>query len=119
MGSVFRREKQWVVMWKDLAGNWREKRSKCVTKAEAQRLLNEVEVSTQRQRLGLEATPSRRAYQPFGDMLDWWWAMEGHLRASADNVKPFIEKHIRPALGHLAAIEVTDGRITEMMNARL
>jgi len=119
MGSVFRREKQWVVMWKDLAGNWREKRTKCVTKAEAQRLLNEVEVSTERQRLGLEATPSQRAYQPFGEMLDWWWATEGHLQASAHNVKPFIEKHIRPALGRLAAIEVTDARIKEMMNARL
>ena len=119
MGSVFKREKQWVVMCKDLAGNWREKRTKCVTKAEAQRLLNEVEVSTQRQRLGLEATPSRRAYQPFSEMLDWWWETEGHLQASAQNVKPFIEKHIRPALGRLAAIEVTDARIKEMMNARL
>jgi integrase len=75
--------------------------------------------SIERQLLGVEARPTRRAYQSFGEMLDWWWKLEGCRHASAHNMKPFIEKYIRPALGGLASIEVTGARIKEMMNARL
>ena len=71
MGSVYQRGKQWVIMWKGVSGTWHEKRTKCVTKAEAKLLLKEVEISVERQLLGVEATPTRRAHESFGELLDW------------------------------------------------
>lgn len=53
MGSTYKRGRQWTIGWKDLAGQWREKRTKCSTKAEAENLVRDIEINIERQSLGL------------------------------------------------------------------
>jgi hypothetical protein len=60
MGSVLNRGGRWVVEWKDATGRYRQKRTKCRTKSEARRMVEDLERQAERQQMGLEALPSDR-----------------------------------------------------------
>jgi integrase len=116
MSSVYKRGDSWVVRWKDGAGKWREKRSEVSTRADAQRLADDLSRKAERQRLGLEPLPVAQAPMSFSALLDWWWEEYGSRLRSAANVKPFMEHHLRGRLGKLSLIEVTPARIEKMLN---
>jgi len=70
MGSVLNRGGSWVVEWKDATGRYRQKRTKCRTKAEARRMVEDLERQAERQRLGLEPLPAERQHLTFGELMD-------------------------------------------------
>ncbi len=93
MGSVHQRDGRWLVDYKDGAGRNRQIRTKCRTKLEAKRLLAELEIRAERQRLGLESLPSATT---FGALLDGWWKREGSRRKSDSKLalRAALEKHL-------------------------
>jgi integrase len=106
VGSVINRDGTWVIEWQDGTGKYRQRRTRCRTKAEARRLLGDLERQSERQRLGLEPLPSAISEITFGELIDWWWDRHGrHLRSPT--VRAFIEKHLRARLGGLLLREVT------------
>jgi hypothetical protein len=76
MATATRRGQFWSARWRDATGRWREKRTKCRTKTEALVLARDLEHKADRQRLGLEPLPDRRAGMSFED-LSWWWKEYG------------------------------------------
>ena len=117
MACVYERDGVWVLRWKDGAGRWRERRSKAVTKTEANRLASDLERKAERQQLGLEPLPVAAPTTTFGDLLDWWWSEYGR-RLKGKTIKGFVEKHLRSALGRLTLQEVTPGRLEELLNGK-
>jgi integrase len=106
MGSVLNRGGNWVVEWKDATGRYRQKRTKCRTKAEARRMVEDLDRQAERQRMGLEPPPGDRKLITFGELMDWWWERHGaNLRSPT--IRPFLEKHFRGRLGHVPLPQVT------------
>src|SRR5512144_411892 len=65
-----RQGKRWYVKYRDAAGGWRSKRSTARTKSEAQRLADDLERKSERQRQGLEPLPGDER-MTLGDLCDW------------------------------------------------
>ena len=106
MGSVLYRDDRWVIEWKDATGRYRQKRTKCRTKAEARRMVEDLERQAERQRLGLEPLRAERQHVTFGELMDWWWERRGS-KLRSPTVRGFLDKHLRPPLGHLPLQQVT------------
>jgi hypothetical protein len=82
MATATRRGQFWSARWRDATGRWREKRTKCRTKTEALVLARDLEHKADRQRLGLEPLPDRRAAMSFDELFSWWWKEYGRRRRS-------------------------------------
>jgi hypothetical protein len=103
MATATRRGQFW-------SARWREKRTKCRTKTEALMLARDLEHLADRQRLGLEPLPQRRASMSFAELFSWWWKEYGHRRRSPD-IDRVARKHLLPTLGRLSLGEVTPARL--------
>jgi integrase len=106
MGSVMNRDGGWVIEWQDGTGRYHQKRTRCKAKAEARRMLDDLERRAERQRLGLEPLPTDQKPITFGELMNWWWNRHGkNLRSPT--IRAFLEKNLRPRLGHLPLPQVT------------
>jgi len=117
MATVTRRGQSWSARWRDATGRWREKRTKCRTKTEALVLARDLEHLADRQRLGLEPLPQRRASMSFAELFSWWWKEYGHRRRSPD-IDRVARKHLLPTLGRLSLGEVTPARLEGLLVAK-
>ncbi len=88
--------------------------TKRAAEQEARRRLSELEEKARRQRHGLEPLPSESLGMTFGKLLDWWWEQHGKTLRST-TVRPFLERHLRPALEDLPLREVTTARIQRLL----
>src|SRR5512137_20915 len=126
MGSVLKRKNgRTVIQWIDGSGRQRQQAvmatgrdgrplSARATEQLARRRLGEIEEKARRQRLGLDPTRSESLSMPFGALFDWWWEQKGKtLRSTA--VKPFLLKHLRPAIWGTPLREVTAARIQRLL----
>ena len=114
--SVFKRDGGWVIKWKDGAGRWRQQRTNSATKAEAQELEPGVARKAEFQRSGVEPM-NRAVHLTFGELLDWHQEQFGRHHRS-DAMRQFAEKHLRPAFGILPLVDVTAGRIDQLLTER-
>jgi integrase len=117
MATATRRGRFWSARWRDDTGRWREKRTKCRTKTEALVLARDLEHKADRQHLGLEPLPDRRAAMSFADLFSWWWQEYGRRRRSPD-IDKVARKHLLPSLGNLALSEVTPARLEGLLVAK-
>lgn len=117
MASVFRRDGHYVVKWQDHLGTWRQRRTSCVTKAEAKNLAIDLERQAERQGLGLEPLPVASAPQTFAATVECWWAEYGQ-RLRSTTLRGFVDKHLLSDLGPLTLREVTPARIEQLLVAR-
>ena len=126
MGSVLKRKNgRTVIQWIDGSGRQRQQAvmatgrdglplSARATEQLARRRLGEIEEKARRQRLGLDPTRSESLSMPFGALFDWWWEQKGKtLRSTA--VKPFLLKHLRPAIWGTPLREVTAARVQRLL----
>ncbi len=126
MGSMITRKNgRRVIQWIDGSGRQRQEAlratgvdgrplSKRAAEQEARRRLAELESKARRQRHGLEPLPSESEGLSFGALLDWWWDQHGKTLRSP-TVRPFLERHVRPALGDLPLREVTTARLRRLL----
>ncbi len=117
MATATKRGQLWSARWRDATGRWREKRTKCRTKTEALVLARDLEHKADRQRLGLEPLPDRRAAMSFDDLFSWWWEEYGRRRRSPD-IDKVARKHLLPTLGGLPLSEVTPARLEGLLVAK-
>ena len=101
---------------KDGAGRWRQQRTNSATKAEAQELERGVARKAEFQRSGVEPM-NRAVHLTFGELLDWHLEQFGRHHRS-DAMRQFAEKHLRPAFGSLPLVDVTAGRIDQLLSAQ-
>ena len=126
MGSVLKRKNgRTIIQWIDGSGRQRQQAvmatgrdglplSARATEQLARRRLGEIEEKARRQRLGLDPTRSESLSMPFGALFDWWWEQKGKtLRSTA--VKPFLLKHLRPAIWGTPLREVTAARVQRLL----
>jgi excisionase family DNA binding protein len=110
----YKRDGVWVIRWQDAAGRWHQKRTKCATKDQAKRLLDDLERQAERLRLGLETQVAAAPKMTFSELVEWWWAEYG-IRLRGRSGRGFIDKHLLPELGGLLLTEVTPPRIEGLM----
>ena len=114
--SKFKRNGRWVVEWKDSAGNWRQERTKCRTKLEADEYLRDIEMRAQNERRGLQPV-HKPSTMSFGELLDWYAENFGQLNRW-QLMGTFVANHLRPTLGTLSIPEVTGARIAALLNSK-
>jgi len=66
-----RQSARWYARYRDASGGWRAERTTARTKAEAQRLAEDLERKAERQRQGLEPGPSDPG-MTVGELCEWW-----------------------------------------------
>ena len=116
MGSVMNRDGRWTVEWRDASGRYRQKRTKCRTKAEARRMMEDLERQAERQRLGLEPLiTEQQRHVTFGELMDWWWERHGQ-RLRSPTIRSFIEKHFRARLAHVPLVQVTTDLFDKLLS---
>ena len=117
MGSVFRRNqkggKRWVLKFRDAAGRKRQHRLRVQTRAEAERVLREVEGLVERQRLGLEEPPPPRVL--FREIADRWLAERSTNTNNHASNESRLRLHLLPALGDLFLQEVTPALVSRLL----
>jgi integrase len=109
VASVFEKNGNYYLRWKDAAGRWRKQISACHTKRDAQRDADDLERKAERQSKGLEPLIEDAPQLTFAQLFEWWWKEYGS-RLRGDN-EPFARKRLLPALGGFALVEVTAARI--------
>jgi len=116
MASVFKRDDTWVVKWKDGAGRWRQQRTDFHTRLEAVEYGRELDRKATFQRAGLEPL-ERPPALTFGELLDWY---EAHFARTLKSRSDLLlaRRHLRPALGQLALVDVTAARIDEVLSSK-
>ena len=120
MGSVFRRNqngrKRWVLKFRDAVGRKRQHRLKVQSRAEAERVLREVEGQVERQRLGLEEPAPPPVL--FREIAERWMAERSrHTNNHASN-ESRLRLHLLPVLGDLFLRQVTPGLISRVLAAK-
>jgi integrase len=107
---------RWYIGWKGGDGVPRQKAVWVRTKAEAQRLANELELKAERERLGLESGLTAIRFDEFADRYerDVQKAKRGALV-----VKSRIKSHLRPFFGKSPLISITPARVQEFIGSRL
>ena len=109
MASVFEKNGNYYLRWKDAAGRWRKQISACRTKRDAQRDADDLKRKAERQSKGLEPLIEDAPQLTFAQLFEWWWEEYGS-RLRGDN-EPFARKRLLPTLGKFALVEVTAARI--------
>jgi len=71
MASVFFKKGAWYVFFKDWTGKYKRHVTRAATKAEAQRMADDLERRAERQRLGLEELPSE-SKTTLAELCEWW-----------------------------------------------
>ena len=118
MASVYRKQNRWWIHFKDGTGRWRDISTKVDTKTAAKVMAKELEHRAERQRRGLDPVHDPRRKVTLGEVMNIWWTEYGSkLRSTTINL--FAEKHVRKALGHLALVELTSGKIETFLNKKL
>ncbi len=80
-------------------------------------LARDLEHKADRQRLGLDPLPDRRAPLSFEELFSWWWKEYGRRRRSPD-IDKVARKHLLPTLGGLPLSEVTPARLEGLLVAK-
>jgi len=115
VASVFEKNGNYYLRWKDAAGRWRKQISACRTKRDAQRDADDLERKAERQSKGLEPLIEDAPQLTFAQLFEWWWEEYGS-RLRGDN-EPFARKRLLPTLGKFALVEVTAARIEALCKA--
>src|SRR5919106_2831040 len=71
MASVFHKKGARYVYFKDWTGNFKKQVTRAGTKAQAQRIADDLERRAERQRLGLEELPSE-SKTTLAELCEWW-----------------------------------------------
>jgi hypothetical protein len=100
VGSVFRRnhngQKRWVLKFRDVVGRKRQHRLKVRSRAEAERVLREVEGQVERQRLGLDEPPPPPVL--FREIAERWLAERSRNTNNHASNESRLRLHLLPAL---------------------
>ncbi|MGV3625828.1 MAG: tyrosine-type recombinase/integrase [Archangium sp.] len=116
MASVFKRNDVWVVKWKNAAGNWRQERTRCATKAAAKLYAAQLEHRAELQRHGLQPLDAPSA-MTFGELLTWYDQHHAH-RVKSPSRRLTAGKHLAE-LERLPLVEITTARLELLFNAKL
>jgi integrase len=120
VGSVFRRnhngQKRWVLKFRDVVGRKRQHRLKVRSRAEAERVLREVEGQVERQRLGLDEPPPPPVL--FREIAERWLAERSRNTNNHASNESRLRLHLLPALGDLFLQQVTPGLISRLLAAK-
>ncbi len=120
MGSVFRRshngQKRWVLKFRDAMGHSRQHRLRVHSRAEAERVLREVEGQVERQRLGLEEPPPPPVL--FREIAKRWLAEHSAGKNDYLSSENRLRLHLLPAFGDLFLQQVTPGLISRLLAAK-
>lgn len=116
MSSVFKERSAWVVKWRDAAGTWRKQRTHCDTKAEAKAFVRQLEHRAELQRHELAPMDAPTALT-FGQLLTWYDEKHAH-RVKSQTLRLSVGKHLEPALGALALVDVTSTVIDELLGEK-
>ncbi len=118
MASVYRRADKWYLRYRDRHGRWRDRVSMARTKAEAKRLAIELELRSERERLGLEV-PREQDDRTVDDLLTWWLETYSKGSPSHDRNRATVEKNLLGnELGKTRLDDLTPGQIEIFLQAR-
>ncbi len=119
MATVFKRsdgpKASWVVKWKNAAGNWRQERTECETKAEAKAYARQLEHRADQQRNGLTPVDALTTLT-FGELLAWYDEHHAHMVKSPSR-RLTAGKNLAE-LNLLPLVEVTTPRLEALLNER-
>jgi integrase len=110
----YKRDNTWVIRWRDATGHWHQKRTKCTTKDQARKLLDEIEKGVERLKLGMDPAAGTAPKMTFAELVKWWWDEYGSRLRSA-TILGTINKHLVPDLGTLLLTEVTPPRVEGLL----
>jgi integrase len=98
MASVVWRGKKgsgkWYVKYRNADGVWQREVSPAKTKAEAQRLADELELKAERQRRGLDPRLIPDGGGTLDALLEWWLKTYSAGKASHSRKEGWVRKHI-------------------------
>jgi excisionase family DNA binding protein len=110
----YKRDNTWVIRWRDATGHWHQKRTKCTTKDQARKLLDEIEKGVERLKLGMDPAAGTAPKMTFAELVTWWWDEYGS-RLRSGTILGTINKHLVPELGTLLLTEVTPPRVEGLL----
>ena len=118
MASVYQRADKWYLRYRDRHGRWRDRVSAARTKTEAKRLAIELELRSERERLGLEV-PREHDDGTVDDLLTWWLDTYSKGSPSHDRNQATVEKNLLGSeLGKTRLDDLTPGQIEIFLQAR-
>jgi len=130
VGSILtRKDGRRVLQWIDGSGRVRQETVRATgidgkplsaraVRQMARHRIGELEEKARRQRHGLEPLPSESLGMTFGELMDWWWEQKGKTLRS-NMVRPFLEKHLRCALGDVPLREVTSASLQRLLAGKV
>jgi len=118
MASVYQRADKWYLRYRDRHGRWRDRVSAARTKTKAKRLAIELELRSERERLGLEV-PQEHDDRTVDDLLTWWLETYSKGSPSHDRNRATVEKNLLGSeLGKTRLDDLTSGQIEIFLQAR-
>ena len=100
-------------------GRWRNRVSAARTKTEACRLADDLERKTERQRLGLEATPPVDGGGTLSELLEWWLATYSRGSPSHDRNGYSVRKQlIGSKLASIRLVDLKPGHIETLLQEK-
>jgi integrase len=117
MASVHQRGDTWYLRYKDGRGHWRSIASSARTKTEAKRMVGELEMQAERQRLGLEMLPPEDDGGTVAELFEWWLETYVKNTPSYQRTVDVVGKNFLQT-DTLRLIEVTPGRIEQHLQSR-
>src|SRR5512137_2214248 len=107
-------DERWHVRYRDATGAWRDERCLARTKTEAQRLADDLDRKSERQRHGLEPMPGIQTLT-LGELCQWWLKNKCPA-ASMSRARSRLRKHvIDDPIGKVLVQRLTTARIEERL----
>ncbi len=119
MASVYQRGDTWYLRYKDGRGQWRSIASSARTKTEAKRMVSELEMRAERQRLGLEMLPPEDGGGTVAELFEWW--LETYVKGTPSyqrTVDVVGKNFLQTDFATFRLIDVTPGRIEQHLQSR-
>ena len=114
MSTVYQKRDRWYVGFKDHLGRRHLLQTTATTKAEAKRLLLELERKAERQRLGLEQAPSD-CHLTVKQLCEWWLKNRVKPHREYDERKRLQRYVLKTPLGDVPAAKLTAAQVEEVM----
>lgn len=93
MSTAYQKRGVWYLSVKDGSGRWVHRRTSAKSKSEAHRLLAELDVKFERQRLGLEMLPTTDGGGTVAELLTWWLDFTADAPSHSRNVSA-VKRHL-------------------------
>lgn len=116
MASVYEKNGHWYLRYKTASGRWSDQKSAALTKKEARRLADDLERSSERERLGLDQP---RTNMSVAELVGWWLENMWKGRPSYAKAKSACERHLFGGdVLQLPAKKVAAGQIERFLDSK-